>query len=79
MQDMENQGQAFWKRVCGFLVFLSIYVWQKAESYKYCNANSEVAASLKAMIILFNILIIIIQGTFQRRHLTTEEKMTLWS
>jgi len=43
------------------------------------KANSEVAASLKRIIILFNILIIIIQGTFQRRLLTTEEKMTLWS
>ncbi len=41
------------------------------------KANSEVAASFKRMIILFNILIIIIQGTFQRRLLTTEGKMTL--
>lgn len=41
------------------------------------ESDSEVAASFKRMIILFNILIIIIQGTFQRRLLTTEGKMTL--
>lgn len=41
------------------------------------KANSEVAASSKRMIILFNILIIRIQGTFQGRCLTTEGKMTL--
>lgn len=39
----------------------------------------KMAISYKLMVILFNILIIIIQGTFQRRRRSTEGKMTLWS
>lgn len=64
---------------CLWLLSLFIYfcLTKSRKLQAESNANSEVAASLKGMIILFNILIIIIQGTFQRRHLTTEEKMTL--
>lgn len=43
------------------------------------KANIKVTVSFQRIIILFNILIIIIQGTFQARLVTTEGKMTLSS
>lgn len=80
LQSILNQGLIFYKHVyLSLLSLLCICVWAKTESYASSQANSEEVASLKGMIILLNILIIIIQGTFQRRLLTTEEKMTLWS